>query len=114
METAPFICDLMQALSLMYHDVVEAGASDSSGFCVPGASAYKLYRPEFEAHLDAIAGLDPQPTVSVVNRHRAPETGTSLFLTFDDGGSSAYAVGGLLEQHGWRGHFFITTDYIGK
>ncbi|MBI3860366.1 MAG: polysaccharide deacetylase family protein [Planctomycetia bacterium] len=34
-------------------------------------------------------------------------------LTFDDGGCSAYAtVAGLLEARGWRGHFFITTDFL--
>jgi peptidoglycan/xylan/chitin deacetylase (PgdA/CDA1 family) len=35
-------------------------------------------------------------------------------LTFDDGGRSAHAlIADLLEQRGWRGHFFITTNHIG-
>ena len=34
-------------------------------------------------------------------------------LTFDDGGSSAWEhIAPMLEEHGWRGCFFITTDYI--
>jgi peptidoglycan/xylan/chitin deacetylase (PgdA/CDA1 family) len=38
-----------------------------------------------------------------------------LLLTFDDGGESASTlIAGALERHGWRGHFFVTTDYIGK
>src|SRR6185503_4643500 len=36
-------------------------------------------------------------------------------LTFDDGGIGAVEhTAGLLEAQGWRGHFFITTDYIGQ
>jgi len=35
-------------------------------------------------------------------------------LTFDDGGVSAFSpIADLLEEFGWRGHFFITTDRIG-
>jgi peptidoglycan/xylan/chitin deacetylase (PgdA/CDA1 family) len=38
-----------------------------------------------------------------------------LFLTFDDGGSSAHtSIADRLEKHGWKGHFLVTTDYIGK
>ena len=39
----------------------------------------------------------------------------SVLLTFDDGGASAYTIiADLLEERGWRGHFFITTDFIGR
>ena len=34
-------------------------------------------------------------------------------LTFDNGGKSAMRVAGYLEERGWRGHFFITTNMIG-
>jgi peptidoglycan/xylan/chitin deacetylase (PgdA/CDA1 family) len=35
-------------------------------------------------------------------------------ITFDDGGVSAYQhIAERLEELGWRGHFFIATDYIG-
>jgi peptidoglycan/xylan/chitin deacetylase (PgdA/CDA1 family) len=38
----------------------------------------------------------------------------SWLLTFDDGGKSALEpTADLLEKHGWRGFFFITTDYVG-
>ena len=82
----------------MYHDVVEGGDFASSGFPGEGAHVYKLRREDFERHLDAIAAAAT---------HRA-------LLTFDDGGVSFYApIAGLLESHGWRGYFFITTDRIG-
>ena len=36
-------------------------------------------------------------------------------MTFDDGGASALApTADLLERHGWRGVFFVTTDRIGS
>src|ERR1035438_157701 len=89
--------DTMQALAIMYHDVVENGDFESSGFPGEGANVYKLRREDFECHLDAIAGV-----------------GRPVLLTFDDGGvSSLHPIADLLESHGWRGHFFITTDQIG-
>ncbi|MBI4487154.1 MAG: polysaccharide deacetylase family protein, partial [Acidobacteria bacterium] len=35
-------------------------------------------------------------------------------ITFDDGGMSALRAADLLDEHGLRGHFFITTNYIGS
>jgi peptidoglycan/xylan/chitin deacetylase (PgdA/CDA1 family) len=36
-------------------------------------------------------------------------------LTFDDGGVSAYSqIADELEERGWRGYFFVATDWIGK
>ena len=80
----------------MYHDVVDT--ADDSGFPGPHAALYKLPRLAFEKHLRAI-------------RAAAPDT----VLTFDDGGVSFHStIGGMLEQHGWRGHLFVTTDWIGR
>ncbi len=87
-------------LALLYHDVVDPGLYDSSGFPGPDAARYKLTHNEFTAHLDAI--------VAVTAEAPAP------LLTFDDGGSSASYIATELERRGWRGHFFITTDRIGS
>ena len=36
-------------------------------------------------------------------------------ITFDDGGLSALTeIAGMLERKGWRGWFFIATDFIGQ
>ena len=77
----------------MYHDVVE-GSSD----------VYAVTPDSFREQLDAVG--------------RAPGTMDELrdgdwLITFDDGGSSALAVGEELARRSWRGHFFIATDLIG-
>jgi peptidoglycan/xylan/chitin deacetylase (PgdA/CDA1 family) len=88
----------LKTLSIMYHDVVENGNYSSSGFPGEGADIYKLDRREFLRQLEAIGAA-----------------GGEVLLTFDDGGVSAYEpVAGMLEQFGWRGYFFITTDWIGR
>ena len=83
----------------MYHDVVENGNYSASGFPGPGADRYKLDRLEFARHLQAIReAIRNQP----------------VLLTFDDGGVSAHErIAGMLEEFGWRGHFFVTTDFLG-
>jgi peptidoglycan/xylan/chitin deacetylase (PgdA/CDA1 family) len=98
-----------RAIALMYHDVVPAGAPDASGF--PGADAgrYKLTVEEFTAQLEALRGLP----VGLIEPW--PEGPAPLLLTFDDGGASAYApVADLLEERGWRGHFFVAAAYVGQ
>jgi peptidoglycan/xylan/chitin deacetylase (PgdA/CDA1 family) len=98
----------MRAHAIMYHDVVEGGDFESSGFGGEGAHVYKLRREDFERHLDAIGRSGAE--VGTVNRLE----GGTVLLTFDDGGeSSLHPTADLLENHGWRGHFFITTDRIG-
>ena len=98
----------MRAHAIMYHDVVENGDFESSGFPGEGAHVYKLRREDFARHLDAIAAAGP--AVGTI-RDLKP---SPVLLTFDDGGVSFHhPIADLLEQRGWRGHFFITTDRIG-
>jgi len=104
----------MQAMAIMYHDVVEGGDFESSGFPGEGANVYKLRREDFARHLEAIEAAVPQgaiATISPAQHSVIPE----VFLTFDDGGVSATRpIADLLESHGWRGHFFVTTSRIGQ
>ncbi|PWU00622.1 MAG: hypothetical protein C5B51_24720 [Terriglobia bacterium] len=84
----------------MYHDVVEQGDFAASGFPGAGADVYKLDRQAFAQHLQAI---------------REAIGSGPVCLTFDDGGASAYQpVAGMIEQYGWRGYFFVTTDWVGR
>jgi sugar transferase (PEP-CTERM/EpsH1 system associated) len=109
-----------RAVSLLFHDVVNQGDVTSSGFLVPGANRYKLDRVEFERDLAAIAQAVPQkperlPEGAPSSSVRGEPGAVPFFLTFDDGGSSAWScIDGLLEPWGWKAHFLITTGYIGN
>src|SRR5262249_13734451 len=75
-----------------------SGDFQASGFPSAGARTYKLQHEEFRRHLYAIAHANPE-----------------VLLTFDDGGVSFYeTIAPLLEEHGWRGYFFIATNWIGS
>jgi peptidoglycan/xylan/chitin deacetylase (PgdA/CDA1 family) len=105
-----------RVIALMYHDIVEREGHRASGFPGADAALYKLEPDQFERHLEAISGL--------VTDHPALVTDLSAdngalarnwMLTFDDGGVSSYTtIADKLEAFGWRAHFFITTDYVGK
>ncbi len=104
----------MRALALMYHDVVPPGDFSSSGFPGIGADIYKLEHDDFASHLAAIQAARAGAPPALVSGPQPLAPPWPLYLTFDDGGASAIAeIAPLLEQHGWRGHFFVTTGRIG-
>lgn len=100
--------------SLLYHDVVEPGNFASSGFQGSDADVYKLTRPQFEAHLNLLKHAVGKDEVRVFDSAARIRDAKTLLLTFDDGGASALVIGSMLEGCGWRGHFLVTTDYIGQ
>lgn len=102
-----------RAITLLYHDVISSGDPDASGFAGANAAEYKLSMDEFTAHLQAIEAALQAPVVTVHGLDAANSGTPPVLLTFDDGGSSAWEhIAPMLEAHGWRGCFFITTDYI--
>lgn len=102
----------MRTLALLYHDVVQPGGSDASGFPGSLAASYKLERREFEQHLAAVSAVATR-RATVRELPTAAPSPLPVLFTFDDGGSSAFGcIADLLEEAGWRGHFFITTDYV--
>ena len=103
---------MKSAISLMYHDVVPDGRPDESGFPSADAGLYKLTVDAFRSHLKAVqacAGSNVDHTANIGDwGGRRP-----VLFTFDDGGlSSLHPTAELLEEFGWRGHFFIATDFI--
>lgn len=102
----------MKAIGLMYHDVVDSRTSDTSGFVGPDADLYKLDRECFADHLRVLAEVlptNPQRVIDPPSRDATP-----VYLTFDDGGVSAHTrTADMLEERGWRGHFFVTGGAIG-
>ena len=96
--------------SFGYHDVTDR--PETSGFQRDGALPYKLETTAFREHLDRIAAASATP--SLVTGIDFSRPGRHLLLTFDDGGKSALAIGDELCKRGWRGHFFISTSFIGR
>ncbi len=106
----------MKAVTLLYHDVTEPGRAASSGFSSSDADIYKLEPEVFERHLEAIAGTRncPESTVFDLVQNGSIRDKIPVFLSFDDGGASARTIADMLDGRGWKGHFFITTDFIGS
>ncbi|HLV21057.1 MAG TPA: polysaccharide deacetylase family protein [Polyangiaceae bacterium] len=114
----------MRVNTLLYHDVIENGRYTDSGFAGRGADVYKLDRRRFAEDLDRFAATLPERILRfddlvLPGERRSspfslrPAAGRGVLLTFDDGGSSAHAViADELEKRGFRGVFFVTTDYI--
>ena len=98
----------MLTRTLLYHDVVNDGRWKSSGFDSGDAAIYKMTHEAFAAHLDRLATMGCAP--DLVNN--LPQS--HWMITFDDGGSSAHdVIAPSLERRGWRGHFFVTTGWLG-
>jgi peptidoglycan/xylan/chitin deacetylase (PgdA/CDA1 family) len=92
----------------MYHDLVDARRPDESGMPGPIAARYKHTEAQFRDHLAAVAAT-ALPVGLVLSDAPWPH----VAFTFDDGGVSALLAARLLEDRGWRGHFFVTTSRIG-
>lgn len=100
----------MRISSIMYHDVVRSGDFSSSGFEGAHADIYKLDAGVFDAHLKALADAG----VGSLDARYLKDQDNRVAITFDDGGESAYTVAAdILERYGFRGHFFVATDFIG-
>ena len=104
----------MKAISIGYHDVVEelATAEDLLRRC---PSRYTLDRRSFQNHLNAILNQTPQPVVRTINQSKNWVDEVPIFLTFDDGAIGSYTCAAdELELRNWRGHFFVTSSWIGR
>jgi peptidoglycan/xylan/chitin deacetylase (PgdA/CDA1 family) len=97
-------------LALTYHDVIPLGHS-ISGFVGLGSDRFKLTQTHFAEHLSAVASSAVTVALVTDTALRSPRR---LFLTFDDGGTSASTtIAPMLADLGWRGHFFVVTSQIG-
>ena len=94
-------------IALIYHDLAERDARESVGMTGPVAGRYKLTPADFAAHLDAVRATGRG--VGLLGARPWPD----VAFTFDDGGASALLAASMLEERGWRGHFYVTTDRVG-
>lgn len=105
----------MHALTLAYHDVVENGDFDASGRTGAAAATFKLTAGQFRRHVAAVASAIHSAPAAAPDLIDGGAAEPCWLITFDDGGSSGYdPIAGILESVGWRGHFLVTTDYIGR
>jgi peptidoglycan/xylan/chitin deacetylase (PgdA/CDA1 family) len=75
---------------------------------------YTLSRREFAGHLKAIQRRSEDSRVAIVSMDSSPGT-RDILITFDDGAAGGYQCAAPeLEKLGWRGHFFVVTDWIGR
>lgn len=104
----------LRVTTLLYHDVAPEGELATTGFQGPGATRYKLDAPTFYEHRAALSGrAGLPPPILVPHLSEASPSADPWLFTVDDGGVSSYAViAPALEEVGWRGHFFVTTDRI--
>ncbi len=106
----------MKITSLLYHDVIENGNFQESGFNGVGPDSYKLDLENFTQHIEKVAteleGGDRQ-LQGFLNSPSESQADIKL-ITFDDGGVSFLTtIAPLLEKYNLRGVFFISTKYIG-
>jgi peptidoglycan/xylan/chitin deacetylase (PgdA/CDA1 family) len=104
----------MQLVSLLFHDVYRH-SPDESGFRSPGANRYKLTIDALSSQFDGVAVARADRSLLVTElaggsaRQRLP-----FLITVDDGGVSYHRIiADRLEERGWRGHAFVSTDFIG-
>lgn len=101
----------MKAMSLAYHDVTDG----SNGALTGHKALYKLHRRDFHNHIASIREQVREAAIRSIDHSYTWGEEVPVFLTFDDGELGAYTcVADELEEHGWRGHFFITTDWIAR
>jgi len=108
----------MRAISLLFHDVF-LDDPDESGFLSAAANRYKLTVADFDAQLDGVAAARTEPPLLASTLEHGDDQNvaariTPFAITVDDGGESYYTtVAERLERRGWRGHCFVSTDFIG-
>jgi peptidoglycan/xylan/chitin deacetylase (PgdA/CDA1 family) len=103
----------MRAISLGYHNISDAEGCPQIAE-LPQIAHYAVTRSKFRAQLNAINrkhALCP----SLIQADSSWSDPSPLLITFDDGLLGTYQHGAPeLERLGWRGHFFITTDWINR
>lgn len=104
----------MKMAALLYHDVVGQPGFQESGFPGGDANAYKFSDAEFAEHMRCVHARTSGRGVDIFAALAGKAGGRDFLLTFDDGGVGAIRyTADILERYDSRGHFFITSDYIG-
>lgn len=90
--------------TLMYHDVYDV-SNKESGINIDSNYPYKIQKEAFEEQINEISAYIE---TSGVDKEY-------IRLSFDDGGVSFYnIIMPILEKYGFKGYFFIATNFIGQ
>lgn len=90
-------------LTLMYHDAYVLDKLES-GFNTTSACVYKIKSDAFSSQIEMIDRY--------IRRNALAKD--AVRFTFDDGGVSSYTIfAPILEKYGYKGYFFIATQFIG-
>lgn len=101
-------------IALGFHDISEQGEPLRPRMA-GHTTLYTLTLSRFRAHLKAISTRAGGNRVRLIDPGAATPLPEAAILTFDDGAVSAYTCAAPeLEALGWRGHFFVTTGWIGR
>ena len=105
----------MRIVSLLFHDVYVREPGES-GFVSQAADRYKLSVPAFDAQLEGVASVRANAPILATDLDTSrPDDPFPFLITVDDGGLSYFSVvADRLEVRGWRGHCFVSTDFIGR
>ena len=105
----------MRVVSLLFHDVYLRDPAES-GFRSRAADRYKLPLGDFSDQLKGLALARPDaPMLARDLLVTGRSAGERFLMSVDDGGVSYFTVvADLLEALGWRGHCFVSTDFIGQ
>ena len=104
----------MNLISLLFHDVYVSDPQES-GFPGSAADRYKIDATNFDKHLAALDKVLTLPPVIVTEATESRTPRIRVAITVNDGGISYDSIiAPRLEYRGWRGHCFVTTDYIGR
>lgn len=90
--------------TLMYHDIYDV-SNKESGINIDSNYPYKIKKKAFEEQIKALS--------EYVEAHGLNKE--YIRLSFDDGGVSFYnIIMPILEKYGFKGYFFIATNFIGQ
>ena len=103
---------MLEARTLLFHDVVPEGRWSESGFVSADADLYKLSNHQFRRHLECLQSNIRGEFTTAASILQGMASKKPCLLTFDDGGVSATRIADMLEEFGWRGHFLVTAGRI--
>lgn len=90
--------------TLMYHDVFDV-SNKESGINIDSNYPYKINKEAFEKQIQALSNYIKTNNIDK----------DYIRLSFDDGGVSFYNnIMPILEKYGFKGYFFIATNFIGQ